>query len=134
MGSWASNRTMLIINCLFQLIRHVQPNVVVLEICECRLSLLTMDEEALMEKIRDFSYGSINQIIKELGLVQGKLLFPLFECFLENLLIHTFFLFYPLGLIQILFLHHSKELSEKFGCVFSCPINLRVFVIFESLV
>ena len=60
-----------------------------LEICECRINLLSMTEELLMEKIRNFSFESVNKIIKELGLVQG--------------------------LIQILFLHHSKELSEKLG-------------------
>lgn len=52
-------------------IRKVQPNVVVLELCESRLSILSINEEMLMKESGTLTMSKIQDNIKAQGMVQG---------------------------------------------------------------
>ncbi|RWS08216.1 traB domain-containing protein-like protein, partial [Dinothrombium tinctorium] len=52
-------------------IKKTQPNVVVLELCESRLSILALDEKTILEEAKSPSITKLRSHIKEHGLVQG---------------------------------------------------------------
>jgi pheromone shutdown protein TraB len=52
-------------------IRKTQPNVVVLELCESRLSILSLDEKTIMEESKTLGVAKMRRNIKEFGVVQG---------------------------------------------------------------
>lgn len=81
-------------------IRRVQPNVVVLEICSERIATITLDEKVLMNRIMNFTVGQAREIIREYGLLQG--------------------------FIQILFLYVSKELTKNTGMLPGSEIRRAV--------
>lgn len=81
-------------------IRRVQPNVVVLEICSERINTLALDEKMLMERIMNFTLKDARQIVKEYGLIQG--------------------------FIQILFLYVSKEITKQTGMLPGSEIRRAV--------
>ena len=90
-------------------IRRVKPDVVVLEICNERINSLILDEKVLMDRIMNFTMSQANQIIKQYGLLQG--------------------------IIQILFLYVSKEITKQTGmlpgkCVnYLCVYNIILTII-----
>lgn len=49
----------------------MQPNVLLLEICALRASLLFESEETLMESVKNFSWSNLNEFIRQQGLIQG---------------------------------------------------------------
>lgn len=81
-------------------IRRVQPNVVVLEICSERITTLTLDEKVLMKRIMNFTFGQAREIIAEYGLMQG--------------------------FIQILFLSVSKSITQHTGMLPGSEIRRAV--------
>jgi pheromone shutdown protein TraB len=52
-------------------IRKVRPHVVVLELCQSRLSILSLDEKTLLEDSKNLNMEKIMQNIREQGVVQG---------------------------------------------------------------
>ncbi|KAI1294835.1 TraB domain-containing protein [Halotydeus destructor] len=52
-------------------IRKTQPDVVVLELCQSRLSILSLDEARIIEESKTLGVAKIQQNIKEHGFVQG---------------------------------------------------------------
>ena len=56
-----------------EVIRKVQPNVVVIELCQSRYSILHIDEESLFNENSNLTLESIRNNIKQNGFVQGIL-------------------------------------------------------------
>lgn len=56
-----------------QLIKEIQPNRVVLELCSSRVNILKYDEETLMKEYKEMDNAKIIQIMKETSVVQGLL-------------------------------------------------------------
>lgn len=54
-------------------IRETQPNAVILELCDERAALLTLDEASLLEQNRSLSLDSIRSAIRQRGLANGLL-------------------------------------------------------------
>jgi len=81
-------------------IRRVVPDVVVLEICQERMATLILDEDVLMKRIMDFTFDQASDIIKSYGLLQG--------------------------IIQILFLYVSKEITKQTGKLPGCEIRKAI--------
>ncbi|CAG2105555.1 unnamed protein product [Medioppia subpectinata] len=54
-----------------QTILRTQPNIIVLELCESRLSILSMDEKTILEESSTMGVAKIRHNIREHGLVQG---------------------------------------------------------------
>ncbi|ESO02300.1 hypothetical protein HELRODRAFT_66410, partial [Helobdella robusta] len=54
-------------------IRSVKPNVVMVELCQNRASILSLDEELLMKEASNITFQKISHSVKENGLVQGLL-------------------------------------------------------------
>lgn len=56
--------------CLFvtQTIRAVQPDVVVVELCQYRVSMLKMDENTLLREAKDINLEKVQQAIKQVWL------------------------------------------------------------------
>lgn len=52
-------------------IQRTQPNVVVLELCESRLSILALDEETILRESQNLSLDQVRSNIEKQGLVQG---------------------------------------------------------------
>lgn len=52
-------------------IQRTQPNVVVLELCESRLSILALDEETMLQESQNLSLDQVRANIQKQGLVQG---------------------------------------------------------------
>lgn len=72
-----------------EIIKKIQPNAVVLELCEERSFMLQLDEESLLEQNRKLSFDKVRSAILEKGLAQG--------------------------LIYIMFVKMSANLTEKLG-------------------
>lgn len=53
---------------LMQTIRAVQPDVVVVELCQYRVSMLKMDENTLLREAKDINLEKVQQAIKQVGL------------------------------------------------------------------
>lgn len=51
-----------------QTIRAVQPDVVVVELCQYRVSMLKMDENTLLKEAKDINMEKVQQAIKQVGL------------------------------------------------------------------
>ncbi|XP_065084926.1 traB domain-containing protein-like [Ochlerotatus camptorhynchus] len=51
--------------------RNVQPNVVMLELCPSRVHILKYDEKALLEEAKDINLAKIQSIVKSNGTVNG---------------------------------------------------------------
>ena len=49
-------------------IRKVEPNVVVLELCESRLSILSFDEKSIMEESKTMGIAKMRRNIQEVSL------------------------------------------------------------------
>lgn len=56
-----------------ELIKKVQPNRVVLELCSNRVNILKYDEETLMKEYKEMDNAKIIQIMKETSVIQGLL-------------------------------------------------------------
>ena len=56
-----------------QLIKEVQPNRVVLELCSSRVNILKYDEETLMKEYKELDNAKTIQIMKETSVIQGLL-------------------------------------------------------------
>ncbi|XP_015784086.1 traB domain-containing protein [Tetranychus urticae] len=54
-----------------QVIRHVRPNVVVLELCKSRLYILEYDEKTVLEEVKNMGVSKIRSNINQYGFVQG---------------------------------------------------------------
>ncbi|XP_022374839.1 traB domain-containing protein isoform X3 [Enhydra lutris kenyoni] len=52
-------------------IREVQPDVVVVELCQYRVSMLKMDESALLQEARDISLEKLQQAVRQNGVMSG---------------------------------------------------------------
>lgn len=52
-------------------IRNVQPDVVMVELCAARVHMLNHDEKTLLEEARDINFAKIRSITKSNGLVNG---------------------------------------------------------------
>lgn len=48
-----------------QTIRAVQPDVVVVELCQYRVSMLKMDERTLLREAREVSLGKLQQAVRQ---------------------------------------------------------------------
>lgn len=72
-----------------QVISTVRPSVVILELCNERAFMLSLDEESLLEQNRKLSFDKIKSAIAEKGLAQG--------------------------IIYIMFIKMSANLTEKLG-------------------
>ncbi|XP_068579796.1 LOW QUALITY PROTEIN: traB domain-containing protein [Cebidichthys violaceus] len=70
-------------------IRAVQPDVVVVELCQYRVSMLKMDEITLLREAKDINLDKVQQAIKQNGLMSG--------------------------LMQILLLKVSAHITEQLG-------------------
>ncbi|XP_054897964.1 LOW QUALITY PROTEIN: traB domain-containing protein [Poeciliopsis prolifica] len=70
-------------------IRAVQPDVVVVELCQYRVSMLRMDENTLLREAKDINLEKVQQAIKQNGLMSG--------------------------LMQILLLKVSAHITEQLG-------------------
>ncbi|XP_030221882.1 traB domain-containing protein [Gadus morhua] len=70
-------------------IRAVQPDVVVVELCQYRVSMLKMDEVTLLKEAKDINLEKVQQAIKQNGLMSG--------------------------LMQILLLKVSAHITEQLG-------------------
>ncbi|XP_063756425.1 traB domain-containing protein isoform X1 [Eleginops maclovinus] len=70
-------------------IRAVQPDVVVVELCQYRVSMLKMDEVTLLREAKDINLDKVQQAIKQNGLMSG--------------------------LMQILLLKVSAHITEQLG-------------------
>lgn len=53
---------------LVQTIRAVQPDVVVVELCQYRVSMLRMDENTLLREAKDINLEKVQQAIKQVRL------------------------------------------------------------------
>lgn len=53
---------------LTQTIRAVQPDVVVVELCQYRVSMLKMDESTLLREAKDINLDKVQQAIKQVRL------------------------------------------------------------------
>lgn len=51
-----------------QTIRAVQPDVVVVELCQYRVSMLKMDENTLLREAKDINLEKVQQAIKQVWL------------------------------------------------------------------
>ncbi|XP_035011907.1 traB domain-containing protein isoform X1 [Hippoglossus stenolepis] len=71
------------------MIRAVQPDVVVVELCQYRVSMLKMDESTLLREAKDINLDKVQQAIKQNGLMSG--------------------------LMQILLLKVSAHITEQLG-------------------
>lgn len=56
-----------------KVIRAVQPNIVVVELCPSRLSILKFDEETIEREAKNLSFEKMVSIIKSNGVLQGVL-------------------------------------------------------------
>ncbi|CAG0882544.1 unnamed protein product [Darwinula stevensoni] len=54
-------------------ISMVQPHVVMVELCKSRVSILSMDEETIIEEAKNINFEKIKASMKENGVVQGLL-------------------------------------------------------------
>jgi pheromone shutdown protein TraB len=54
-----------------EVIRKTQPDVVVIELCQSRLSILSLDEQTIMEESKNLNMAKLQQNIREHGFVQG---------------------------------------------------------------
>ncbi|XP_062860834.1 traB domain-containing protein [Trichomycterus rosablanca] len=70
-------------------IRAVQPDVVVVELCQYRVSMLKMDEKTLLREAKDINLEKVQQAIKQNGMMSG--------------------------LMQILLLKVSAHITEQLG-------------------
>lgn len=50
------------------MIRAVQPDVVVVELCQYRVSMLKMDEKTLLKEAKDINLEKVQQAIKQVKL------------------------------------------------------------------
>lgn len=71
------------------MIRAVQPDVVVVELCQYRVSMLKMDEKTLLKEAKDINLEKVQQAIKQNGVMSG--------------------------LMQILLLKVSAHITEQLG-------------------
>eukprot|EP00057_Strongylocentrotus_purpuratus_P032516 XP_787913.2 PREDICTED: traB domain-containing protein [Strongylocentrotus purpuratus] len=58
-------------NDVAKTIQAVQPDIVLLELCRGRLSILELDEETLLEEAKNFNMAKLRQSIKQSGVVGG---------------------------------------------------------------
>lgn len=49
------------------MIRAVQPDVVVVELCQYRVSMLKMDEKTLLKEAKDINLEKVQQAIKQVS-------------------------------------------------------------------
>lgn len=61
------SNAVLILCTLFQTIRAVQPDVVVVELCQYRVSMLKMDEKTLLKEAKDINLEKVQQAIKQVS-------------------------------------------------------------------
>lgn len=52
-------------------IQAVQPDIVLLELCRGRLSILELDEDTLLEEAKNFNFAKLRQSVKQNGVVGG---------------------------------------------------------------
>ncbi|KAB0397158.1 hypothetical protein E2I00_004709 [Balaenoptera physalus] len=57
--------------CPSQTIREVQPDVVVVELCQYRVSMLKMDERTLLREAKEISLEKLQQAVRQLGVAPG---------------------------------------------------------------
>nr|XP_008531341.1 PREDICTED: traB domain-containing protein [Equus przewalskii] len=57
--------------CLLQTIREVQPDVVVVELCQYRVSMLKMDESTLLREAKEISLEKLQQAVRQNGVMSG---------------------------------------------------------------
>lgn len=58
-------------NDVSKVIQRVQPNVVMVELCNSRVNILHLDEETLLEEAKNINFEKIRLSIQQSGLVQG---------------------------------------------------------------
>jgi pheromone shutdown protein TraB len=58
---------------VIETIQKVQPNVVVLELCQSRRNILTLDEETILREASDLNFEKVRLAIRQSGAVQGML-------------------------------------------------------------
>lgn len=56
---------------IFQVIRNVLPNIVVLELCNSRTNILNLDEETILEEAKNIDMQKILNTIRSNGLYNG---------------------------------------------------------------
>uniref|UniRef100_A0A1I7Z155 TraB domain-containing protein n=1 Tax=Steinernema glaseri TaxID=37863 RepID=A0A1I7Z155_9BILA len=54
-------------------IRVSQPDIVMVELCASRISILQLDEKSLLEEAQNITYEKMKQVVKQSGLIQGIL-------------------------------------------------------------
>ncbi|XP_026963896.1 traB domain-containing protein isoform X1 [Sagmatias obliquidens] len=57
--------------CPSQTIREVQPDVVVVELCQYRVSMLKMDERTLLREAKEISLEKLQQAVRQNGVMSG---------------------------------------------------------------
>ncbi len=77
-----------------QTIEAVQPDIVLMELCDSRLNLLSIDEETLMREAKDLNMDKIRTAIKQVSFAQKKMcaacvfvssvVLPLFDTIVSN--------------------------------------------------
>ncbi len=74
------SNAVLILCTLFQMIRAVQPDVVVVELCQYRVSMLKMDEKTLLKEAKDINLEKVQQAIKQVSHDKVVILSNTFLC------------------------------------------------------
>ena len=111
------------------LIRRVQPNRVVLELCPARVNILNLDEETVLREAKDMNVNKILKLIKETSVIHGllqSLLIRLYAKVTEELGLA------PGGEFRVAY----KEAMQIPGCkviLGDMPINLTLSRGFHSL-
>lgn len=101
---------------VFQTIRAVQPDVVMVELCQYRVSMLKMDEKTLLKEAKDINLEKVQQAIKQVSYtadwypVNCNMAFILHS---YNLSLHQNGVMS--GLMQILLLKVSAHITEQLG-------------------
>ncbi len=62
------------------MIRAVQPDVVVVELCQYRVSMLKMDEKTLLKEAKDINLEKVQQAIKQVSHDKVVILSNTFLC------------------------------------------------------
>lgn len=59
-------------SAFFQTIQEVQPDVVVVELCQYRVSMLKMDERTLLKEAKEINLEKLQQAIKQVWILQWQ--------------------------------------------------------------
>ena len=63
-----------------QVIKQTQPNVVFLELCDSRLSILSLDEKTIIDESKSMGIAKIRRNIRDVS-YENEIYLIFFECF-----------------------------------------------------